>query len=180
MSGESRPALFLDRDGVVNVEKNYVHRIDQFEFMDGIFELCNAFQNAGYAIVVVTNQAGIARGYYTVQDMERLHAWMIERFAERGVVIAGVYHCPHHPEFSGPCECRKPKAGMILRARDELGIDLTESVLLGDKESDLEAGRAAGIRHLALLVDGPRGLERVRAGSGTNRSVKSWTEGILG
>jgi len=162
VSGASRPALFLDRDGVVNVEKHYVHRIDQFEFMDGIFELCQGFQNAGFAIVVVTNQAGIARGYYAAHDMDALHAWMVERFAERGIAIARVYHCPHHPEFSGDCECRKPEPGMILRARDELGLDLTESVLLGDKESDLEAGRRAGIRRLGLLLEGPVAIEKIR------------------
>lgn len=179
MTGVIRPALFLDRDGVVNVEKNYLYRIREFEFLDGIFELCSRFQSAGYAIVVVTNQAGIARGYYAEDDVKVLHAWMLERFAERGIRIAGVYHCPHHPDFSGPCPCRKPEPGMILRARDELGLDLPGSVLLGDKESDIEAGRRAGIRHLGLLVRGNRILERVRSQAG-ELPLRDWIEGILG
>lgn len=174
-----RPALFLDRDGVVNVEKNYLYRVGDFEFLDGIFELCARFRSAGYAIVVVTNQAGIARGYYTEDDVAVLHDWMLERFLERGIPIAGVYHCPHHPEFSGPCPCRKPEPGMILRARDELGLDLSGSVLLGDKESDVEAGRRAGIRHLGLLVQGSRILERVRSQAG-ELPLRDWIEGILG
>lgn len=179
MTGELRPALFLDRDGVVNVEKNYQFRIEDFEFMDGIFGFCARFQEAGFEIVVVTNQAGIARGFYTTQDMERLHGWMQERFAERGVRIAGIYHCPHHPEFSGPCPCRKPEPGMILRARDELGLDLSRSVLLGDKESDLEAGRRAGIRHLGLLVGGGRRIERVLSGA-EGIAVELWVDRLLG
>jgi D-glycero-D-manno-heptose 1,7-bisphosphate phosphatase len=153
-------ALFLDRDGVVNVEKHYVHKRRDFEFMEGIIPLCARFQTAGFWIVIVTNQSGIAQGLYPESAYLRLNEWMLEEFACHGVAISGTYHCPHHPEFSGNCDCRKPKPGMILRARDELDLDLTKSVLLGDKERDLEAGRRAGITHLGL-VHGHTRLESI-------------------
>jgi len=153
-------ALFLDRDGVVNVEKNYLHEVADFEFMEGIFPLCSRFQQLGFWIVVVTNQSGIAQGFYAESDYLELEKWMVGEFARRGVAISGSYHCPHHPEFTGDCDCRKPKPGMILEAGLELDLDLTRSVLLGDKERDLEAGRRAGIPRLGL-VHGLTRLETV-------------------
>lgn len=143
-------ALFLDRDGVINVEKNYVHRIEDFDFMDGIFDLCRTAQELGYKLVVITNQAGIGRGYYTEADFERLTRWMLERFANQGVEIAAVYHCPYHPtagigEYRQESFDRKPNPGMILRAANAHGLDLSRSILIGDKESDIQAGEAAGI-----------------------------------
>ncbi len=160
MSGPRHRALFLDRDGVINVEKNYVHRIEDFEFMDGIFELCRQAQELGFRLVVITNQAGIGRGYYTEDDFSRLTRWMLERFAERGIGIDRVYHCPYHPtagigEYRRDSFDRKPNPGMILKAAEELRLDLARSVLVGDKESDLQAGRAAGLAHgLRLLPAG--------------------------
>jgi D-glycero-D-manno-heptose 1,7-bisphosphate phosphatase len=158
--GVLRPALFLDRDGVVNVEKHYLFRIEDFEFMEGVLEICADHKARGFKLVVVTNQAGVARGFYGLDDVERLHEWMRGRFRERGVPLDGVYFCPHHPSVSGGCECRKPRPGMLLRASRELGIDLPNSVLLGDKESDLEAGRRAGVRRLGL-VRGARRIESI-------------------
>ena len=154
-------ALILDRDGVVNVEKNYVHRIEDFEFMEGIFPLCARFRDEGFLIVVATNQAGIARGLYTLDDLARLHAWMTERFADRGLRLAGIYHCPHHPQFSGECDCRKPHPGMLLQAARDLDLDIPQCVLLGDKERDLEAGRRAGLTRLGL-VSGHLSIESIR------------------
>ena len=154
-------ALILDRDGVVNVEKNYVHRIEDFEFMEGIFPLCARFRDEGFLIVVATNQAGIARGLYTLDDLARLHAWMTERFADRGLRLAGIYHCPHHPQFSGECDCRKPHPGKLLQAARDLDLDLPQCVLLGDKERDLEAGRRAGLTRLGL-VSGHLSIESIR------------------
>lgn len=156
MSRRPRPALFLDRDGVINVEKNYVHRIEDFEFMPGIFELCNTARDQGLALVVVTNQAGIARGYYTEADYQRLTTWMLSQFRARGIALDAVYHCPYHPtagigEYRRESFDRKPNPGMLLKARDALGLDLPRSVLIGDKLSDIEAGRAAGVGHLLLL-----------------------------
>lgn len=159
-----RKALFLDRDGVINVEKHYVYRVEDFEFLPGIFELCAAAMERGYLIVVVTNQAGIGRGYYTEVDFKHLTEWMVGAFTQRGIDIARVYHCPYHPiagvgEYRRESFDRKPNPGMLLRARDELGLDLVGSVLIGDKDSDIVAGRAAGVGHLIKLIDdvtGPR------------------------
>ena len=145
------PALFLDRDGVVNVEKNYLHRIEEFEFIDGIFALCRRYQERGFLIVIVTNQSGIARGYYSEADFAVLTAWMVGEFEKRGIRIAKVYHCPHHPEISGECSCRKPEPGMFLEAASELGIDLERSVLVGDSERDIVAARRAGLHETYLL-----------------------------
>ena len=137
--------LFLDRDGIINEEYNYVYKIKDFHFCDGIFDLCRYYQKNGYLIVVITNQAGIARGYYTENDFNILTEWMIEKFNENSINISKVYFCPHHPEFTGNCVCRKPNPGMIVDAQKEFNIDLNKSVLIGDKESDIKAGLNAGI-----------------------------------
>lgn len=144
-------ALFLDRDGVINIEKNYLYKIEDFKFIDGIFELCRHYQNLGYLIFVVTNQSGIARGYYRESDFEKLTLWMIKQFLKKGITITKVYHCPHHPDISGTCECRKPKSGMILEAKKEFDLDLKNSILVGDKERDIEAATHAGIQESYLF-----------------------------
>ena len=142
-------AVFLDRDGVINVDHGYVYRKEDFEFVDGIFEACRYFQNNGYLLIVVTNQSGIARGMYTEDDFQELTEWMVQRFREEGVEIAGVYHCPHHPDFGSEetknCDCRKPKPGMVLRGIREFDIDTDRSIMLGDKSTDQEAGIQAGL-----------------------------------
>jgi len=138
-------ALFLDRDGVINVEKEYLYKQEDFEFIDGIFELCKHYQDLGYLIFVVTNQSGIARKYYSEADFKKLTEWMVSEFAKRDITIAKVYYCPHHPDISGTCECRKPKPGMLLQAADEFAIDLHNSIMIGDKERDIEAGINAGL-----------------------------------
>ena len=150
-----KAALFLDRDGVINVEKNYLYRREDFEFIDGIFDLCRYFQNKGYGIVVVTNQSGICRGYYSEEDFAKLTKWMEGEFAKEGIHIAKTYHCPHHPDFTGSCSCRKPKPGMFLQAKQELGIDMENSVVVGDKQSDLEAAKRAGVKR-GYLFDGEK------------------------
>jgi D-glycero-D-manno-heptose 1,7-bisphosphate phosphatase len=152
-------AAFLDRDGIINRDTGYVYRIEDFDFLPGIFELCAALHGAGYRLMVVTNQAGIARGIYTPDQMHMLHAWMREQFGLRGTPLAAIYFCPHHPEgvvpeFSRLCDCRKPKPGMILRARDEHGVDLAASLLLGNQETDIGAGIAAGVGTTVLLAQG--------------------------
>jgi D-glycero-D-manno-heptose 1,7-bisphosphate phosphatase len=153
---ERRPAAFLDRDGVINEDRNYVYRVEDFQFLPGVLDACREFVRAGYLLVIVTNQAGIARGYYDTRDFEKLTAWMRERFLEAGAPLAAVYHCPHHPEASieslrVACDCRKPAPGLILQAARELGIDLGRSFLVGDKLSDIEAGRAAGVGKCFLM-----------------------------
>ncbi len=145
-----RPALFLDRDGVINVEKNYVHRVEDFEFLDGIFDLCRAAIERDMPIVVVTNQAGIGRGYYSEAQFQTLTEWMKARFEEAGAPIAAVYFCPDHPEhgvgsYRKESFDRKPNPGMLFRARDDLRLDLSRSILIGDKASDIAAAKAAGV-----------------------------------
>jgi len=156
----ARRALFLDRDGVINIDHGYVYLPEQTEWVPGIFELCAAARERGYQLVVITNQAGIARGYYGEAEFAEYSRWMRAQFAARGLEILAIYHCPHHPseglgEWRRDCECRKPKPGMILRAQRELDLDLASSVLIGDKVSDIQAGKAAGVGHCLLI--GPAG-----------------------
>ncbi|NDG37915.1 MAG: D-glycero-beta-D-manno-heptose 1,7-bisphosphate 7-phosphatase [Betaproteobacteria bacterium] len=153
-------AVFLDRDGVINLDKAYVHRWDDFEFLPGAVEAMRQLHLAGYILIVVTNQAGIARGYYTERQFEILTEAMIEHLAAAGVVITAVYHCPHHPAGTVPllsvaCDCRKPAPGMLLAAAREHGVDLEQSILVGDKASDLEAARAAGVGTAYLVQSDP-------------------------
>ena len=146
-----KKALFLDRDGVINVEKEYLYEKEDFEFIEGIFELTRHFSSLGYLIVVVTNQSGIARGYYSEEDFSSLTSWMVEKFKEQGVEVSGVYHCPHHEKITGECSCRKPQPGMLLQAAKELGIDLENSIMIGDKERDVEAASRAGVKERYLF-----------------------------
>lgn len=148
-----KKALFLDRDGVINIEIRYLFRKEDFIFRKGIFKLLHHYFTAGYLIFVISNQAGIARGFYTEDDLKGLNDWMTERFRKRGITISAVYHCPHHPDFTGECECRKPKPGMILKAIADFGIDPGESILVGDKLSDVQAGINAGIRLNYLIPE---------------------------
>lgn len=143
-------ALFLDRDGVINIDKGYVHKIEDFEFVEGIFDLCTYFQGQGYLLIVVTNQSGIGRGYYTEADFRLLTDWMMAQFKNRGILISKVYHCPDHPAITGPSSRRKPNPGMLLEAAEEFDLDLSASILIGDKPSDVEAAERAGIQHRFL------------------------------
>lgn len=143
-------ALFLDRDGVINVDHGYLYQIDQFEFVDGIIPLCQRAMALGYQIIVVTNQSGIGRGYYSEQGFWTLSDWMCEAFAKQQVDIKKVYFCPHHPTkaqapYLTECECRKPKPGMLLSAIAEFAIDPEQSIMVGDKISDMQAGFSAGV-----------------------------------
>ncbi len=146
-------ALFLDRDGVINVEENYLYKIEEFKFIDGIFDLCKYYQDLGYVIIVVTNQSGIARNFYTENDFNTLTSWMIKEFKKNGVKISHVYFCPHYSEISGSCSCRKPEPGMLLQAAKEFNIDLKNSILVGDKERDIEAALNAGLQETYLFVE---------------------------
>ena len=138
-------ALFLDRDGVINIDFGYVSTEDSFEFTDGIFDACRFFQAQGFKLVVVTNQSGIARGFFTENSFENLTSWMCKQFEFNGCFIDKVYHCPHHPDISGECGCRKPKTGMIKKAEKDLDLDLSRSIMIGDKISDVQASTTAGI-----------------------------------
>jgi D-glycero-D-manno-heptose 1,7-bisphosphate phosphatase len=151
-------ALFLDRDGIINVDHGYVYKKEEFEFVEDIFTVCLDAQNKGYEIFVITNQSGIARGKYTVDQFEQLSLWMVEEFKFKGIVISDVYHCPHHPDkglgkYLKSCDCRKPEPGMLLLAEKEHNIDLDNSVFIGDKVSDMQAAERAGIENRIILVD---------------------------
>ena len=163
-----RKALFLDRDGVINVEKHYLHKIEDFEFIPGIIEVMRQYQQEGYTLVVVTNHSGIGRGYYTEEDFWKLTEWMKQTLAEQGVIIEGVYFSPYHPEkgvgdYRRESDCRKPGPGMLLQAAEELELDLASSMLLGDKESDVEAGQNAGLAQTIRLLEKGKTREASKA-----------------
>jgi D-glycero-D-manno-heptose 1,7-bisphosphate phosphatase len=143
-------ALFLDRDGVINHDEGYTSRIENFHFIEGIFDLCRTANELGYLIIVITNQAGIGRGYYTEEEFLLLTEWMSERFQENGVSITEVFFCPYHPEsnishYRTQSFDRKPNPGMILKAAKKYDICLHDSIMIGDKDSDMVAANRAGV-----------------------------------
>ena len=144
--------IFLDRDGVINKEVNYLCRIEDFVFIDGVFDACLFFQKLDYKIIIVTNQSGIHRGYYTQSNYESLTQWMLNQFNNNNIDILGVFHCPHLPELN--CSCRKPKPGMLIKAKDKFNIDMKNSWMIGDKEADIKAANAAGIKNTILVKSG--------------------------
>ncbi len=144
-------ALFLDRDGVINVEVNYLHKKEDFVFIEGIFDLCKHYESLGYLIIVVTNQSGIAREYYSEEDFAKLTQWMVSKFKEEEIHISHVYHCPHHPDITGPCKCRKPEPKMLLDAKIKFDLDMSNSLIIGDKERDILSGINAGLRETYLF-----------------------------
>ena len=152
-----RRGLFLDRDGVINVEVGYLSKPADVMFVEGIFSLCRTARRLGYKLMVVTNQAGIARGYYTEAAFEELMVWMRGELRREGVELDAVYFCPFHPEhgvgdYKREHEDRKPGAGMLRRGAKEFGLDLSECVLVGDRCSDVAAANAAGLRQAFLLA----------------------------
>jgi len=152
-------AVFLDRDGVINKDHGYVHQVDDFEYIEGVFEACLALKQMGYKLVVVTNQSGIARGMYSEDQFHSLTEWMDWNFADKGVELDGIYYCPHHAEkgigeYKVDCDCRKPKPGMLNDAAKFLKIDLPQSVMVGDKAEDMQAAKAAGVSTRILVRSG--------------------------
>ncbi len=149
-------ALFLDRDGVINEETGYIHHPDAVRFVDGIFSLCRTAQTLHYRLIVVTNQAGIGRGLYTALQYEELMAWMRSEFRREGVEFDAIYHCPYHPEhglgeYKREHVDRKPSPGMLHRGAREFNLSLPDSVLIGDRCTDIAAAAAAGLRQAFLL-----------------------------
>ena len=149
-----RKACFLDRDGVVNVEVDYLHEPEKTVLEKGIVEALKAIHKNGYLAIVVTNQAGVARGRYPESDIALVHNRLQELLAEYGEKIDAFYYCPHHPEFTGECGCRKPNPGMLLKAAEELNIDVKSSLMIGDRMSDVNAGRNAGCKTSYLVRTG--------------------------
>lgn len=146
-------ALFLDRDGVINIDRGYVSKIDDFEFPKWIFELIECFRDAGCIIFIVTNQSGIGRGYYSESDFHILTDWMLQEFKSRDIMIEKVLYCPHDP--SAGCHCRKPNIGMIEQALLEYSIDLENSWMIGDKSSDIKFASNGGIGNSIYIGQEP-------------------------
>ena len=144
--------IFLDRDGVINKEVGYLHKIEDFIFIDGVFEACLSFKQLEYQIIIISNQSGIARGYFTLFDYENLTKWMLNQFSKKNISILDVFFCPHGPKSK--CSCRKPKPGMLVDAQNQYNIDLEKSWMIGDKETDIEAANLAGINNTILLRSG--------------------------
>ena len=151
VGAKSRKAVFLDRDGVINVDNGYVSSVQDFEFRCDIFEICRYLISLDYLIVVVTNQSGIGRRFFTKEQFKTLTAWMLKRFSEEDVEVAGVFYCPHTPTEN--CECRKPKPGLISEAASKFELDLPSSWLIGDKQSDIDAAKRAGVAHSIYAGD---------------------------
>lgn len=142
--------VFLDRDGTINVEKNYLYKIEEFEFIDGAEEAIKLLNDAGYKVVVVSNQAGVARGYYTEQDVDTLHKFVNQELEKKGAQIDAFYYCPHHPEhgvgqYRIKCNCRKPETGLFEQAEKIWQIDKDHSYMIGDNKGDIQAGKNYGV-----------------------------------
>ena len=142
-------ALFLDRDGIINIDHGYVSQIKDFQFTQGIFELLHLFLKKNYLLFIVTNQSGIGRGYYTLDNFHTLNDWMLERLKEKQIPIESVHYCPHAPEES--CLCRKPQTGMVDDILQNHSIDLLQSWLIGDKQSDIDLALQAHIKNSVAI-----------------------------
>ena len=150
-----KPAIFLDRDGTINIDYNYVHQIDNFHFIDGVIDALVELKKMGFLLVITTNQSGIARKIFSQEQFDTLTQWMDWCLIDRGVEIDGVYYCPHDP-LNTYCDCRKPKPGMILTAQKDLNIDLANSYMVGDRVSDLLSGKNAGVKKTVLVRTGDK------------------------
>lgn len=147
---EKNKAAFFDRDGTINVDVHYLHKPEDLIFIDGMPEFIEKWNDWGYKVIVVTNQAGIARGYYSEYDMHKLHRYMNEQLAKYGAHIDAFYFCPHHPDFTGKCHCRKPETGMLEKAITEFDLDVEQCILFGDKPWDIKAGEKCGIKGVLI------------------------------
>lgn len=148
-------AVFLDRDGTIIEDPGYLSRPEQVRFLPGAIEGLKKMQEAGYLLVIITNQSGIARGYFTEDELRMIHEYLTEQLEKQGVTLSGIYYCPHHPKEGYPpyvkkCRCRKPGSVLLERAADELSIELAASWMIGDKTSDILAGKRAGCRTVLI------------------------------
>lgn len=165
-----KKCIFLDRDGNINVEVDYLYKKEDFKFIEGADKAIKIFNDLGYLVVVVTNQSGIARGYYSEEDVEKLHIYINEELAKIGAKVDAYYYCPHHPKagldkYRIKCRCRKPELGMFLEAKKDFDIDFENSIIVGDKMSDVEAGIKLGMKSIL-----------VRSGHGRDEEEKIYSK----
>lgn len=164
MSMDGNKAVFLDRDGTINIDKNYLYKISDFEYKDGALEGLKILTDMGYMLVIITNQSGIARGYYTEEDYLKLNAWLENDFEKNGIRLAGSYYCPHLtdgivPQYAKICNCRKPKTALFWKAAKDLNIDMDRSFAIGDKKRDLSICDESGVIGI-LLSENASEVER--------------------
>jgi len=147
-------AVFLDRDGTINAEKNYLHKPEDWEWIPGAVEAIRGFNELGFLVIVITNQAGIARNYFEAKDVEALHKYVDKLLNKENARIDAYYYCPHHPDFGDKivCSCRKPEIGLILQAQKDFDIDLSSSFMIGDKATDIESGNRAGMTSILVAT----------------------------
>ena len=166
--------IFLDRDGTINVEKHYLHKIEDFEYENGVLEALEGLQKLGYKFIIVTNQAGIAKGYYTERDYLILEEFIEKDLLKKGIIIQKTYHCPHHPQGKIPynvnCECRKPKTGMFIKAIEEFNIDIENSYMVGDRFTDLKPADELGI--YPVLIKTGYGTEQLNSLVESNENIE--------
>ncbi len=165
MAGNTGKVVFLDRDGTINEEVHYLHKPEDLRLLPGVPEAIRMLKKAGFTLIVVTNQAGVARGYYTCRDVEKLHGYLNEQLKKEGGAIDAFYYCPHHPvhgigEYKVVCRCRKPDIGMFEAAEKDFTVDKAHSYMIGDKELDVQAGRNYGVG--SILVGTGYGAELKR------------------
>jgi len=169
--------IFLDRDGVINKEVNYLYKIKDFEFINGIFDACHHFKHLNYHIVIVTNQSGIARNLYKNEDYQALTIWMLKEFTKQNIEILDVFHCPHGPDSQ--CSCRKPNPGMLLEAKNKHDIDMKNSWLIGDREADIIAANNAGIVNTILVKSGHKINKKTSKARFVLNSIKDFSKVII-
>lgn len=190
MTKEPNYALFLDRDGVINKDKGYVHKIDDFEFNIEIFNLVRTARKYELKVIIITNQSGIGRGFYSIEDFQRINSWMLNIFEKNGASIDKVFYSPSHPtkglgSYKIDDYDRKPSPGMILKAQEEYSLSFDKSILVGDKKTDIQAGRNAGIGHLIHINDSFKNSNLIEVQNGhhiTNslRPISSFIEKLHG
>ncbi|MGL4977238.1 MAG: D-glycero-beta-D-manno-heptose 1,7-bisphosphate 7-phosphatase [Cetobacterium sp.] len=159
-----KKVIFLDRDGTINVEKSYLHKWEDFEFEKNVIEGLKELKKMGYEFIVVTNQSGIARGYYSEDDLKALNSEMVKELKKYDIDILECYYCPHHPDkgleqYRKECDCRKPNPGMLLEGIKKYSVDIKNSFMIGDKKSDLEAGKKAGLKSILVLTGYGKNIE---------------------
>ena len=179
-------AVFLDRDGTINVEKEYLHRPEEFEFIPGAPEAIRLLRSAGFRVIVVTNQSGVARGYYDEEAVTTLHRHLDAELARLNTGVDAYYFCPHHPQegvgaYRTDCDCRKPLPGMLFQATRDFSLDLAGSYIIGDKVADVEAGLAAGCRPVLVRTGyGRADSSRIPAGVPVYDDLLAAARAIIG